>query len=463
MFSFYLTSEIADDIVNIPTKYYNFFNLPVFLCFFSASVLFIFIFQYYNLYKANIFLTRANHLVQIIKSILLGILVLIIITFLFKLPFIPQYSRVFVLIYCGVSIFGFFIFRIYLLQILNSHLLNKTLLIRRIAIMGSGKTGKLLAEKFMFEDIVGSKIIGFIDDNIPKDDLVFNDLKCIGKISELENIVKEFRIAELIIAIDEIDYGNLLNLVDECSKLNVNIKISSPLFGIVPQKISIEEYGNMPVINVSHNFSNKFTLFLKRIFDLIASIILIIILSPVYIFIALSIKLTSKGEIIFSQIRIGKDGKPFKFYKFRSMTVNKGSDDMRKDMMLDFMKNDKVLSDGSMKIIDEQRVTKIGKIIRKTSLDELPQLFNVVKGDMSLVGPRPSLPYEYKNYDDWQKKRHSILPGCTGIWQVSGRSNVTFKDSVILDLFYVKNMTPWLDIQILLKTLPVMILSKGGK
>lgn len=463
MMSFFLTSELLDVFVYLPIKNFSFFNLTFFLIYFFASFLFLFIFQYYNLYKMNVFLTRAIHLVQILKSMLTGIIVLILITFLFKLPFIPQYSRVFVSLFFIITIFGFIVIRIYILQILNSKLLNKTLLVRRIAIIGSGKSGKLLAEKFLFEDMVGSTIIGFIDDNFAKGDLIFNNLKCLGKISELDKIIVENRVDEILIAIDDIDYGNLLNLIDECTKMNVSVKISSPLFDIVPKKIFIEEYSTIPVINVSHNFSNKLTLSLKRIVDFIATIILIIILSPLFVLIGLAIKLTSKGKIIFSQIRIGQEGKPFEFYKFRSMKESNEDDSERKKMMLDFMKNGKSQFDDSTKIINEKRVTKIGKLIRKTSLDELPQLFNVLKGDMSLVGPRPSLPYEYDSYDEWQKKRHCVLPGCTGMWQVSGRSNVSFKDSVILDIYYVNNMTPWLDIQILLKTIPVMIFSKGGK
>ena len=127
--------------------------------------------------------------------------------------------------------------------------------------------------------------------------------------------------------------------------------------------------------------------------------------------------------------------------------------------MLEFMKTQQE----NTKIINDSRLTKIGKIIRKTSLDELPQLFNVLLGDMSLVGPRPCLPYEYKHYDNWQKRRVSILPGCTGVWQVSGRSSVSFVDSIVLDLYYVNNMSPWLDLKLILKTLPVMIFARGGK
>ncbi len=463
MFSFYVTSELIDEFINLPQKSFDFFYLPVFSCYFVASVLFIFIFQYFNLYKINVFLTRALQFVQILKSMLFGIIILILITFLFKLPFIPQYSRVFVSIFSIITIIAFIIIRIYLLQILNLRLLSKTFLKRKIAIIGSDKIAKLLAEKFLFEEIVGTKIVGFIDDNLNIGDIILNNLTCLGNISEIEKIIKQHKVDEIIIAVDDINYENIIKLIEKCTKLNVNVKISSPLFDIIPEKIFVEEYSEIPVINVSYNFNNNVALFFKRIFDFIMSVLLILILSPLYILIASLIKLTTKEKIIFSQIRIGKNGKPFKFYKFRTMIMDEKSDKERRNMMLNFIKNGESQQNGSTKIIDEKRVTKIGKFLRKSSLDELPQLFNVLKGEMSLVGPRPSLPYEYRNYDNWQKTRHNVVPGCTGIWQVSGRSNVSFKDSVIMDIYYIKNMTPWLDIQILLKTIPVMIFFKGGK
>jgi lipopolysaccharide/colanic/teichoic acid biosynthesis glycosyltransferase len=140
------------------------------------------------------------------------------------------------------------------------------------------------------------------------------------------------------------------------------------------------------------------------------------------------------------------------------MYTNDGEDEKRKAMMLEFMVNNK-----ACKIIDENRITAVGRLIRKTSLDELPQLYNVIRGDMSIVGPRPCLWYEFEHYADWQKRRANAIPGCTGIWQVSGRSNVSFNDSIILDLYYLMKMSPVYDIKLILKTIPVMLFSRGGK
>jgi undecaprenyl-phosphate galactose phosphotransferase len=259
---------------------------------------------------------------------------------------------------------------------------------------------------------------------------------------------------------DNVSYERLLNIIDTCKKSHVNVRITSELFDIIAQKVATEKYDEYPVVDVTQRINGKVNLLFKRVFDIVLASLGLIILSPLFLTIALAVKLTSAGPIFFYQERVGRDGRPFKFFKFRSMFVNNGEDEARKSMMLNFINDN---GNNGKKIINKSRVTSIGKIIRKTSLDELPQLFNVIRGDMSLVGPRPCLPYEYENYTDWQKRRVEVLPGCTGIWQVAGRSSVSFKDSIVLDLYYINNMSPWLDLQILFKTIPVMLFARGGE
>ena len=461
--SFLISGSLIEIIYSKSEVHFNYFSIHTFIYYIIASFVFIFIFQYYNLYKMNVFLTRAVHLVQILKSLMTGVSLLIIFTFLFKLPFIPEFRRLFVLFFYVVVLIAFIIIRILLLQVLNSKYFSKTILNRNIIIVGAEESGIFFAEKILFENLFGITLLGFIDDKIEKGTIVFSHLKCLGKINDLNNIISENKIDEIIISMDKIDYDSLMKLIDSCTKLNINVKLSSSLFKIVPDKIFIEEYSDVPVIDVTNKLNSLTTLYLKKLFDIIIAFSLLLLFSPVFIIIFILIKLTSRGPALFSQTRIGKNGKPFKFYKFRSMTLKGEEDTLRKDMMLKFMKNDETQFDDSAKIINENRITRIGKILRKTSLDEIPQLLNVIKGDMSLVGPRPCLPYEYENYDEWQKRRLTVLPGCTGIWQVSARSDVSFKDSVILDLFYINNMTPWLDLQLLFKTIPVMLFAKGGK
>lgn len=187
----------------------------------------------------------------------------------------------------------------------------------------------------------------------------------------------------------------------------------------------------------------------KRIFDIIASVIGLIILSPVFLIVAIAIKLDDGGPVFYDQIRVGRNGKKFKMFKFRSMRVN-AEDEIEK-----LQKHSEV--DGAMfKMRNDPRVTKVGRFIRKTSIDEFPQLINVLIGQMSIVGPRPPLPREVKNYTEYDEQRLYVKPGCTGLWQVTARNSVGFQEMVNIDLDYIQNRSMWLDFKIILKTIKVI-------
>lgn len=189
--------------------------------------------------------------------------------------------------------------------------------------------------------------------------------------------------------------------------------------------------------------------FFKRITDILCSSFGLLVLSPIFLIVGVLIKLESKGSLIFSQERIGKDGITFKMYKFRSMVVN--AEELKEKLC---HKNE--MSGPMFKMKDDPRVTKIGKFIRKTSIDELPQLFNVLKGDMSLVGPRPSLPKEVEKFDNWMMTRLEVKPGLTCYWQVSGRNDIDFEDWMKLDIKYVRERNTLVDIKLIFKTFFVL-------
>lgn len=432
-----------------------------YLTFAAFSLIFVFLFQNNNLYKINILLTRAPHLTAILKSFIYGILLLIIFSFVIKFNLLLS-SRFFVFFFFLTGFTCVSFFRILILKPFYMHF-TKILNNSNILIIGAGKSGRLLAEKLLFENFYGIKITGFLDDNVRKGEDVFKEFLCLGKISDLKEVVKKYNVDEIIISIDKIGYENLMELIDRCNELYKSVKLTSELFNIVPEKIVTESYSGIPVVDLSPKVNRNLNYLYKRIFDYTASFIGLIVLSPLFLIISILVKLSSPGEIFFRQIRIGKDGKKFNFYKFRSMYIENENDTDREQSMMEFMKNDKTIIKGSSKILNEKRVTPVGKFLRKTSLDELPQLYNVLKGDMSLVGPRPCLPYEFDAYDEWHKRRNIVYPGCTGVWQVSGRSSVSFKDSIVLDLYYINNMTPWLDLQLIFKTFPVMIFGRGAK
>ncbi len=457
-FTFTLSAYLVRYDKNI--ELFNFLktSYPILILFFIAAAFFIFIFQINSLYKINVIFNRAAHLTAVIKSLYYGTLNVVVISHLVKSSEVLDSKLI---------IFMFVLIIIPILYILRVEVGRRILLRYKqqfnsnVVIVGDGTTGKLLATKLLFENPEGINILGFIVNHEVKDKKL-NGIEILGSINNIEEINNQLNIDEIIIAIDDINYERLLEILDLCNSLKVTVKLTSELFDIVTKKVSTEKYAGIPVLGVSPHYSNNITLKMKRTVDIVLCIIGLLVLSPLFFIIALSIKLSSKGPIFFNQTLIGKDGKSFQFYKFRSMSVDEAGEEERKKEMINFIKNG-AGNGNDKKIVNNLRVTWIGKIIRKLSLDELPQLINVIIGDMSLVGPRPSLPYEFDNYDTWQKRRVNVLPGCTGVWQVWGRSSVSFKDSIVLDLYYVNNMSPWLDIQLIIKTIPVMLFSRGGK
>ncbi|MCL5027867.1 MAG: sugar transferase [Bacteroidetes bacterium] len=454
-----ITSITINKILDIEIQNVN-GNIWVMLLTIALLLLSLLIFSLNNLYKISLILVRSAHITAVIKSLFYLMIITIPTSFaLFEIEFLKMLIIIFsfVLTFVLVS----YTVRVELLRRIYSILKRKGFR-KKIIIVGDGKPGKLLATKLAFENPIGINIIGFIDEQKNIGEEIINGKRVLGKYNDIQNVVKDFNVDELLIAYDTKDYEKLLCIIDYCSDAKINIKITSDLFKIIPQKVYTEKYANIPVIDVSNSYHNWLSIKSKRLFDLLIASLGFLFLTPILLTIGLLIKFNSKGPILFSQIRIGKDGKQFKFYKFRTMFLQKADDTDRKEKMLKFMKEDRHTGN-STKIISDSRITKVGRILRKTSIDELPQLLNVIKGDMSLVGPRPCLQYEFENYDNWQKRRLTVTPGCTGMWQVVGRSSVSFRDSIVLDLYYINNMSPWLDLQILIKTIPVMLFGTGGK
>lgn len=461
LFSFLVSIFILrnDDTVNF-FKFYS--AIPgILLLIFVISLIILLIFQYNGLYRLDIILNRSTHFTHILKAVYYSSLQIVLVSFILDSSMILD-SRLLFVSFFLVSIGLLFLIRVELLKWVFAEL-SQSSFKRNVIIVGNGKSGKLLATKLLYENPLGLNILGFVDEKRDTGDFVVAGKKVLGNYDDLEELVKTRIVDELIIAIDNESYENFFNIVDQCKKLNVPIRMTSNLLNVINQRLKIEKYIDIPIIDVTSHYNDNFTLGLKRISDVAIASFGILVLSPFFALIALLVKLSSPGPIFLKQARIGKDGKEFSFYKFRSMIMLNGEDEDRKRMMIEFMKQGKENGVSDTKVINESRVTWIGNIIRKTSLDELPQLFNVIKGDMSLVGPRPCLPYEYENYEEWQKRRVSVIPGCTGVWQVWGRSAVNFQESVVLDLYYINNMSPWLDIQLIFQTIPVMLFSRGAK
>ncbi|MGE5412512.1 MAG: exopolysaccharide biosynthesis polyprenyl glycosylphosphotransferase [Clostridiales bacterium] len=332
-----------------------------------------------------------------------------------------------------------------------------------VLIIGESKRARQLIESIKTcENINSLHPIIFIINGKSSNGKISHNESLTGKINQLEQVISSHRINEIILADDLENFETLFSLIETCQKYKVEIKITSEKFTILEQKLKMKKFDTIPMISFSGCNSIYRSLGIKRLIDILFASAALIIFLPMMLTISIIVKLTSEGSVLFGQTRVGRNGKCFKMYKFRSMYRKNGNDTDREKMMLEFMKQNKTV-DQDMKIVDSNRITRVGKFLRMTSLDELPQLLNVLRGEMSLVGPRPGIPYEYENYESWQKRRVRVLPGCTGLWQVSGRSAVSFKDSVILDLYYAYNISLLFDLKLLLKTIPVMLFSSGGR
>lgn len=423
------------------------------------SLLWIVIFQHFHLYKRNLFLSVADQVTAIVKAIVYGLVGLIFFTFFIKgTDWID--SRAVLAIFIGLSFTSITVFRTVIFRRLFAWASEKKILRHRVLIVGSDEKAQMLAAQIGFDESNGFEVAGFVDDGRESDERIFEDLYVLGPIDSLAEIVERVSVEEVIIAKSDISHDELLDLIDRAKQTNAGVRLVSDLYNIIGEKVRLEEYIGVPIVRVQQNQESVLFAVYKRVFDFVFALVGIVLLAIPMAVLAVIIKLTSRGPVFYRHTRIGKECRPFEFYKFRTMLVN--NDDTSHREFVDRLINEQEKSDGIKKITADPRVTSIGRFLRKTSLDELPQLFNVLQGHMSLVGPRPCLPYELEMYKSWHRRRLSVTPGCTGLWQVSGRSAVGFNDMVILDLFYIENMSPLFDLRIILRTIPVMLLGKGG-
>lgn len=420
------------------------------------------LFQSNGLYKINIVISGSRQLVAIFISFLYAVAGLAIVFFFVRASYTID-SRMIVGTFGWIGLIVIAFYRLVVYRPLYVYLNKREFIQKNIVIVGAHLESKNFLIQLELDNVYGLNVVGFVDDNLKKDAQVFEGYRNLGPVKNLPSIVREHKVKEILVTASNVDHEGLLRILDYCKKSRARVTVTSSLFDIVHRKVASEWYYNLPIARVNAYDPSRMVLALKRAFDIVCSFLGLVVLFVPLSVIALIIKVTSKGPVFYRQVRIGKDGREFKFYKFRSMLLGSDRDGTREKILHDFIKSGNHANGGSSKVVNEKMITPIGRFIRKTSIDELPQLFNVLKGDMSLVGPRPCLPYEFKAYDEWHKRRLSVLPGCTGLWQVSSRSQTGFDDMVLLDLYYIENISPWFDLQLMLKTIPVMVFGRGGK
>jgi exopolysaccharide biosynthesis polyprenyl glycosylphosphotransferase len=392
-------------------------------------------FYSFGLYERSRRRRPLGELYALMKAITLVWLLVMAASFLYKY----DYSRIFVLLLYGLGLILIPSGRL-LIRSIYRRLHQKGIAVTRVLIVGSGKPAKRVAEKLKEYDGFGYRVIGVVDDHQPKN----SSEKYLGPLKDLVSIIQQKNIDELYIADPRLSHERILELIHHCDPTGVKVKVVSDLFEIVAGDIDLDELEGLPSLDLGTQGGSWGYRFLKRCLDLSGALIGLIISLPVGMLIAIAIKLDSPGPVVFAQERVGLNGKNFTIYKFRTMHVASKKNDFAP-------KDDK-----------DKRITKVGRWLRKTSLDELPQFWNVLKGEMSLVGPRPEMPFIVSTYTDWQRRRLEAKPGITGLWQILGRKDLPLHENIEYDFYYIKNQSILLDLVILIRTVLVVVTGKGA-
>jgi exopolysaccharide biosynthesis polyprenyl glycosylphosphotransferase len=327
--------------------------------------------------------------------------------------------------------------------------------VTRILVLGANQEARAVARTLERERWLGYRILGFVDDRAPIGQQVVDDHEVLGRPDDLSDLVLRNDATLVLVAASAFDTARLNRLFWELQDVDVDLQITSGTIDLLASRMVVQSVAGVPLLYVRRPGMDRVQRVVKRTMDVLGSTIGLVLLSPFLAVISLWIRLDSRGGVFFKQTRVGRDGRTFRVWKFRTMSED--AETMRTEL--------EHLSEGPgllFKLKEDPRVTRAGRALRRYSLDELPQLFNVLKGDMSLVGPRPALVSEVEQYDDWVRNRLRVKPGMTGLWQVSGRTETSFGDYVRHDLFYIQNWSLSLDLWILWRTLRAVMTAEGA-
>ena len=421
---------------------------------------------YYDLYRLRGEFSYVDDLVRVFKATAVGSLLLVALAFLYRGGFTFSafsYSRlVFVLD---------FLFVLSMVGLLRLSMRAAQAAARRreinlipTLVVGRNAEATLCIEEMRARPELGYRVIGVVengdvDDAVPEK---FEGVPVVGAVGALATLIRETGANEVIITDPRVSGELLFDVMMRVGRRRkVEFRIAPSLFNCLPRKTEIDQIGALPMIQLFREPLSSWARVGKRGVDITVAAVALLVLAPLWLLVALLIKLDSRGPVFYRQERVGMDGRIFLFLKFRTMQAD-ADDKLHREYQRKLIEGrpDTNLGDEQRpvyKLHTDPRVTRTGRVLRRLSLDELPQLLNVLRGDMSVVGPRPPIPYEVEAYELWHRKRLDMKPGLTGLWQVSGRNRLSFEEMVKLDLFYIENWSLLLDLKIILRTLPVML------
>lgn len=423
--------------------------LPVkdyFVVLFFLVPAYILLYYFCNVYGPKRTGKRRREIGAIIQANTIGIAIYIVVLYLFVQEI--HYSRSMMAIFYVLNIVITTFSRIILRKVLRS-IRKKGYNLKHVLVVGYSRAAESYVDRLQWNPQWGYSVTGILDDSVPIGTL-YKGVKVLGEINILTSMLQNNQLDEIAIALSLRDYDKLEQIVYICEKSGVHTKFIPDYNSLIPSKPYTEDLMGLPVINIRYvPLSNTGNMVIKRMVDIVGSLFGIVLLSPFLLLIALLVKLTSRGPIIFKQERVGMQGKTFYMYKFRSMVQQTEADEKK-----------------GWTVKNDARVTKVGKFIRKTSLDELPQLFNILKGDMSLVGPRPERPQFVEKFKEEIPRymiKHQVRPGLTGWAQINGyRGDTSIKKRIEFDLYYIENWTLGFDIKIILLTFITGFVNKNA-
>ncbi len=328
--------------------------------------------------------------------------------------------------------------------------------VERVLVVGAGPLGREVARRVRHLKWAGLHLVGFVDTDPARVGQTVEGVPILGQMNDLIQVVRNERVDEVIFALPRHAQSGLVEMVQQLYTLPVRVRVVPDLLDLAISRASVENWEGLPLVGLNDSAIHGYYRIIKRLMDLILSSLLLVLLAPLMGVIALAIKITSPdGPVIFKQLRVGENGRLFYMYKFRTMVPD------AEQRLHEVMRR---LPDGTVlyKTADDPRVLPLGRFLRKYSLDELPQLFNVLKGDMSLVGPRPEIPQMLPYYKAWQWRRFTVPPGITGWWQINGRADKPMHLHTEYDVYYITHYSPWLDLYILWRTIGVVLRGRGA-